>query len=88
MLNQTPSEIMPLYVPELATVERKIRKVAIGIAIAAFFVIVVSGVLTKLLREYASKQQHAPSFGRLHIRYEPGHETPYVDVCADRRWVE
>jgi hypothetical protein len=75
---------MPFNVPDIATIQRKTHKIAVSVGIAAFVVIVASGVLVDLFRQSVHEQQQPPALGRLHIKYEPGKETPYVDVFTDR----
>lgn len=71
--------------PDLETVERRIRRYLI---IAAWIIIpltAIVGVLTQAFKESAASR---PTTGRLHNRYGANEETPWVDVAADRGTLE
>jgi hypothetical protein len=76
---------------DLETIGRKTHKIAKIWAIICFCVMVVAGVITDHFKQSTAnqeRQQHSQRdslmFGRLHVKYAPDKETPWVDIATDR----
>src|ERR1035438_6567415 len=66
--------------PDIREIQRGTHKVAIAAAIICLPVILIAGFLTELFQ--------ARAVGRLHVKYGPQKEAPWVDVAADRETLE
>lgn len=75
-------------VPDLAKIANKTHKLALIFGGISFALILVFGALTQMFKDSAASKSQPRSLGRLHYKYAPNKETPWVDVAADRDTLE